>query len=259
MQSMPTILAASRFSLIAFWALGVCHFSGCDQPTDQGSTPSADLSKNTDGEPKGVERRDNAATLKASPWIIARVAGQVDAIETKAGEQVEFGDVLVVLVNPELQQAAVDAAIRYAQKEAEFNDLKVRLESQRLKAEANIAKVRTNRDAAELQAEADNKHFRDGLIPEIQRKKSQLVASQKQAQFVQLENRFKKLCESIEAQLRSNQATLDQIILEHNQRQRELALIQIRAPATGTVLEIAVEKGQRLKPGENILKFKFGS
>src|SRR5689334_17095741 len=61
-------------------------------------------------------------------WIAARSAGRVDRIVLHAGAVVKPDDVILVLSNPEVAQAAADAASQLKAAEADLRSFKVQLE-----------------------------------------------------------------------------------------------------------------------------------
>jgi HlyD family secretion protein len=64
--------------------------------------------------------------------IAAPVEGRVERVYVQPGEQVSAGTVLVELSNPQLEQAAVDSSYQVKAAEAELNNLRVKLDSDRM-------------------------------------------------------------------------------------------------------------------------------
>src|SRR5947207_1543990 len=98
--------------------------------------------------------------------IPATTDGRVDK-KLLAGTPVKADTVLLELTNPELQAASVAAEWDVKSAEAAYTDLKVRLESQRLDQEAQLATTQAMYDQAKLKADRDDALFKDGLIVEI--------------------------------------------------------------------------------------------
>src|ERR687883_1527982 len=74
--------------------------------------------------------------------IAAASEGRVERIAVQPGTEVTAGTVLLELVNPTMEQEAIDA--EYAQRagEADLNNLKVKLESDRMTQQSTVATVR---------------------------------------------------------------------------------------------------------------------
>ena len=86
-----------------------------------------------------------------------------------AGAVVKANTVLVVLTNPELELAALDAEYEVKAAEARYKDLQVQLESQRLIQEADLVKIQSDYRQAKLRADRDNKLAEAGLMIELDR------------------------------------------------------------------------------------------
>ncbi|HEV7843459.1 MAG TPA: efflux RND transporter periplasmic adaptor subunit, partial [Pyrinomonadaceae bacterium] len=74
--------------------------------------------------------------------VAAATEGRVERINVQPGTEVTAGTVLLELVNPTIAQEAIDA--EYAQRagEADYNTLKVKLESDKMTQQAAVASVR---------------------------------------------------------------------------------------------------------------------
>ena len=85
-------------------------------------------------------------------WIPATTDGRVEQRLALPGTVVKPDTVLIILSNPELQQALVDAEWKLKAAEAELENLKVKLESERLNQEAQAASVASEANKAKLEA-----------------------------------------------------------------------------------------------------------
>ena len=102
-------------------------------------------------------------------WISAQTDGRVERVVVDAGARVTSETVIIELSNPELEQEAQDAELRLRALEAEYTDLEVRLSSQLLDQQANLAAAKANYEGALLQVEADHELSDHGLISKILR------------------------------------------------------------------------------------------
>src|SRR4051812_42577803 len=64
--------------------------------------------------------------------IAASTQGRVERILVQPGTEVNAGTLLIELSNPELEQSSVDAEYQLRAAQADYNNLKVRLESDRM-------------------------------------------------------------------------------------------------------------------------------
>jgi multidrug efflux pump subunit AcrA (membrane-fusion protein) len=87
-------------------------------------------------------------------WIPATTEGRVERIVVQPGATVKPDTVILVLSNPELELQALDAESLWRAAEAQYVELKVRLESQRLDQKAAAARVQSEYQQAKLRADA---------------------------------------------------------------------------------------------------------
>ena len=78
-------------------------------------------------------------------WLAARTQGRVERIVLRPGAVVTPKDVTLILSNPMVTQAAVDAESELTSAEAELVSLNVQLERSVLDAEANLAVAKSGR------------------------------------------------------------------------------------------------------------------
>ena len=88
-------------------------------------------------------------------WIAALTEARVERILVEPGERVAPDTVLLELSNPSVERAARDAEFQVSAERADFEDLRLRLESQVLAQEASFAAVEADHEGAVLDAEAN--------------------------------------------------------------------------------------------------------
>ena len=175
--------------------------------------------------------------------------GTVDRIVILPGPHVESDTIILEMTNPQLEQSTLDAELSLRAEEAEYADLKVRLESQLLNDQASAAKVESDYRQALLQTEADERLFADSLIPELTYKISKLRADEL-ANRNEIEKRRLVIgAESVEAQLASKRARLEQTRALYRLRVDQLDELSVRAGIAGVLQEVPVEVGQRVPAG----------
>ena len=187
-------------------------------------------------------------------WIAAETEGRVERIVVDPGAQVEAGTVILELSDPATEQAAQDAELALKAAIARYTDLKVRLESQLLDQEANLAKVKADYQTAVLQKESKQELFKHQLIPEIELKSSNLTAEQLEVRYDIEQKRIKKFADSIEAQLAVEKNALEQARALQELRSDRLSSLQVRAGIDGVLQQVPVEEGQRVTPGTNLAR-----
>lgn len=187
-------------------------------------------------------------------WIPARTNGRVEAILTKPGVEVTPDTVIVELVNPELEQELEDAQLSLSSARAEYENLRAQLDSTLLEREARLIQVKADMESSRLQADADAELAAEGLIPDINQKRSKLQADQLDEQVAIETQRYEKARTSIAAQLTARRAQVQQQEAFYQLRRSQLDSLKVRAGITGVLQEVPVEVGQQLTPGEPLAR-----
>lgn len=207
-----------------------------------------------------VKRGPFVRTLDASgklapttaSWITAESEANVERLVVDPGTAVEPDTLLLVLSNPRLTQSAADAERALRAAEAAFNDLKVRLDSQRLDQQAALAAIKAEDESAELQAESDKRLYEQGLVPEINRRRSELVAEQARLRYETERERFASTVESHSAQLATERQKVEQARAVHTARVNQLDRLSVRAGVAGVLKVVSVKPGDRVASGDRV-------
>ncbi len=187
-------------------------------------------------------------------WIPAITDGRVGRILVRPGARVEPATVLLVLRNPELDQAALDAEYQVKAAEAKYADLKVQLESQRVTQEAGVAKIQSEYQLAQLKADRDEVLAKEGLLPDLQLKLSLSAAAELSNRRRLEEKRLTIQSDSVEAQLAVQQAEVNKLRALARLKRSQVDSLRVCAGATGVLQELPVEVGQRLVAGTILAK-----
>lgn len=187
-------------------------------------------------------------------WIPAFTEGRVERRLVKPGTEVKPDTVLLELSNPELELTALDAEFQLKVAEAQYTDLRVRLESQSLDQQAGAAQVRANYLQAKLQADRDAMLAREGLLPDINLKLSQVTAEQLATRHEIEQKRLAISNESVQAQLDAQKVRIEQLRALFQLKRKQVEQLRVRAGATGVLQEMRVEVGQRVAPGTNLAR-----
>ncbi|MGD0760755.1 MAG: RND transporter, partial [Candidatus Sulfotelmatobacter sp.] len=87
--------------------------------------------------------------------IPAETEATVVRIRLLPGSQVKANDILLEMSNPQVEQAAVDAQLQLKAAEAEYQSLRVKLESDLMTQKAGAATVTADYSQAQRQADTD--------------------------------------------------------------------------------------------------------
>jgi HlyD family secretion protein len=186
--------------------------------------------------------------------IAAPVEGRVEQKFVKPGETVNAGTVLVELSNPTLKQAAVDVEYQIKSAEADLNNLRARLDSERMSQQASTAQVQAEYSQAKIQLDTDEQLAKEGLVPMLTLRISRVKVDQLASRLEIEKKRVGSARASAEAQAAAQQARIEQLRAQLRLNQEQVASLQVRAGTYGVLQEVTVEVGQQITPGTNIAR-----
>lgn len=189
-----------------------------------------------------------------SRWLAAVTEARVDRILLEAGASVEPETVILELSNPTVELAARDAELALLGARADLQDLRVRLQSELLNHRADAAAAEADLQEAQLEVEANRELSRNGLISELDLRRSEIRLTNLEVRNRIEAERLQRSGESVEAQLGSADARLSQVEALARLRSRELDALRVRSPLAGILQQISVEEGQQVSPGTNLAR-----
>jgi HlyD family secretion protein len=183
-------------------------------------------------------------------WVIpAATDGRVEKRYLLPGTPVKSGTPILELSNPQLQQEALDAQYQLKGAEAAYEQTKAQLQNQLMDKRTQAAAVSALFRTAQLQYEADEKLFTNGIGAELTAKKSMVGAEELAKQDNLAEKEVETFASSIDAQLAVQQANVNQkqalLGLKESQRDR----LHVRAGIDGVLQELDVDVGQQVMQG----------
>jgi HlyD family secretion protein len=187
-------------------------------------------------------------------WIPAQTEGRVERIVLRPGTPVSPDTVIIELTNPELERDVQDSESQLKAAEAEFTRLKVQLESELLRQQAEAARIQSEYKQAKMRADTDEELAKQGLIGSLQAKLSR-VTEQELANRNGIEQRRLEItAETNKAQLAVQREQVDQRRTLLQLRRRQLDSLSVRPGIEGVLQVMPVEVGQRVAPGTNLAR-----
>ena len=187
-------------------------------------------------------------------WIPASFDSQVSKVMLKSGQEVKPDTVLVVLSNPDMELAANDLEWQIRQAEANFADLKVRLQREKLDQQAIVAGVESELKQAQLTKE------RDEALQAAQLK-ADLEVKLSVSRWEQLKNKAKLdkerldiFADSINAQLESQRVLIEKLRAQYQLKKSQVSQLTVKAGVEGVIQEMTLQVGQRVTPGTVVAK-----
>ncbi|MCF7761551.1 MAG: efflux RND transporter periplasmic adaptor subunit [Cephaloticoccus sp.] len=187
-------------------------------------------------------------------WVAARTQGRVDRIVLRPGAQVKPGSLILVLANPDVEQAAANADSQLKAAEAELANLRVQLQSGVLQAESIAASARADYEQSKLRAEVNDELFKDGLVSPLELKLSKVTAEQAATRNEIEQKRFAFAQDSIVPQLAVKDAEVDRLRAQAKLRHDELEALNVIADMEGVLQLLPVEVGAQVQPGTNLAR-----
>ena len=187
-------------------------------------------------------------------WIPAQTDSRVDRILLHPGALVQPGSVILELTNPELQRDVLDAEYQLKAARADFENLKVQVNSELLNQKAATAAVRSDYAQAKIQHEVDEKLRAEGIGADVTAQLSRVRAEQLGIRLQLEEDRTSNAADSSKARLLAQQSHVDQQRALYDLKRSEADALHVRAGIQGVLQVVPVEVGQHVTPGTNLAR-----
>jgi HlyD family secretion protein len=186
--------------------------------------------------------------------IPAETEATVIRIDKLPGSQVQASTILVEMVNPQLEQEALDASLQVKAAEAEYQSLKVKLDSDLMTQKAGAATVNADYNEAERQAQTDKSLYDLGVISGLQAKASAGKAQEMVTRDNIEVDRLKINEKAIASQLAVAQAKVEELRALAQLKQTQLQRLKVEAGVDGVLVELPLQVGQHVLPGTELAK-----
>lgn len=186
--------------------------------------------------------------------IPAQFDGRVEKRLVLPGENVKPDTILLVLSNPDMELSANDYEWQVKQAKANYEDLKVKLESNRLDQESLVSKTQSDYTQAKLSLDRDRELQKLNLKPDLEVKLSEAKYLESQNRLSNEQKRLLILGDSIKAQLDSQHVQIEKLQAAYELKKKQYQQMTIRAGTVGVLKEVNVEAGQRVATGTVLAK-----
>jgi HlyD family secretion protein len=186
--------------------------------------------------------------------IPAETEATVVRIRMLPGSQVKGETVLLEMSNPQVEQAALDAKLQLKAAEAEYQSLRVTLQSNLMNQRAGAATVTADYSQAKLQADTDKALYDLGVISGLAYKNSKSKSDELTTRNNIEGERLDINQKAIESQLAEQQAKVDQIRALAELKQKQLEALKVRAGIEGVLVDLPLQVGQHVLPGTMLAK-----
>lgn len=187
-------------------------------------------------------------------WIQAAFDSQVSRILAQSGDEVNPDTILLVLTNPQMEADANDYEWQIKQAEANYADLKIRLQQQTFDEQSQLATAQGDLKQARITKEIEEKLLTEQLESELNEKLAVAKWEQAESRF-QLENQKLDIMKhSVDAQLEAQQVQIEKLRATWMLKNKQVDELTIRAGIKGRMQEMTLQIGQRVKPGDVLAK-----
>ncbi len=187
-------------------------------------------------------------------WIPAQFDSTVAKVGVHSGDEVKPDTVLVVLSNPDMEVTANDFEWQVKRAEAALADLRVKLQSQTFDQQSVVDTVASDMKQAELTKDRDQELLKLNLKADMDVKLSVANWEKLVAKYKIEKQKLDILKQSVDAQLESQQVSIDQLKAQWKLKKKQVDDLTIRAGIAGRVQEMTLQQGQKVKPGDVLAK-----
>jgi len=186
--------------------------------------------------------------------IPAKTEATVVRILKLPGSQVKADTVLLEMSNSQVEQAAVDVRLQLKAAEAEYQSLRVTLQSNLMNQKAGAATVNSDYTQAKLQADTDKALYDLGVISGMAYKNSKSKSDELTTRNNIEGERLDINQKAIESQLAQQQAKVDQMRVLAELKQKQLDALKVRSGIEGVLVDLPLQVGQHVTPGTMLAK-----
>jgi HlyD family secretion protein len=197
-------------------------------------------------------------TLTPTPEDVRLIPAETEATVVRilklAGSQVTADTVLVEMSYPQLEQETVDAQLQLRAAEAEYQNLKVKLNADLMTQKAGAATVSSDYAQAQRQAQTDSALRDLGVTSGLTAKQSQEKASELATRNDLEKQRLTINEQAIVSQMAVQQAKVDEMRALYQLKQKQLDRLKVRAGIDGVLVDLPLQVGQHVTPGTVLAK-----
>jgi HlyD family secretion protein len=178
----------------------------------------------------------------------------VERIVERPGAQVRPGTVVIELTNPDLKQQVDEAELQWKAALAQLENQKSTQATDVLSRRNNVANAESALALAESDLSANEELAKQGIIAEQVIKQKRSVVAREKNQLDLAKRQLEAAIDTQQSQLAPVESTVSQAKFRFDQLSRQLADLQVKSDMTGVLQQVAVEVGQQIGPGTNLVR-----
>jgi HlyD family secretion protein len=185
-------------------------------------------------------------------WISSQSSGRVEERFVDSGAVVKAGTVILRLSNPELEQQFENARLELKAAEAELTSTRVRLQSELLSMRSGYTLLQEQTEMAELDETINQELYSDGLVSELNLKRSELSAKHLRTRLAMEKERLDFQEQAMEPQLSTQQTQVDRALARVELLKTRIEGLQVKAGSDGVLQRLEIEEGMQVQIGQQI-------
>lgn len=189
-------------------------------------------------------------------WITAVTAGRIEQILSLPGTEVDDGDMIMRMSNPDVDMQLLQAQQQLSQAQAGLAQLRTSLQTQELTQRGTVATVRTQFLDAKRVYETNQRLFDENpdLVARADLERSKESMEELETRFQIEEDRLAVMERTAQEQLDAQQEQIDRLADLVQFNQDRLSSMQVRVPVAGVLapLDIPLQEGQWVQSGQQL-------
>ncbi len=187
-------------------------------------------------------------------WITAQASARVERLASESGKEVNAGDLLLELSNPDLQIQTMQAEQQVRQAQIELLNLRTNLKSQLLNQQGVVASTRTQYVSTIQELAAADTLAKRKLISSFEAQNKRAQAEEYTTRLRVEQERLKLMEEAIDAQIATQSSQVQQLKAIAVNQQNRLQSLHVRSPERGVLQDLTLQLGQWVPEGTTLAK-----
>lgn len=187
-------------------------------------------------------------------WIPAQTDAHVDKWVLRPPAIVHPNSIIMELSDPTVQKDFLDAEYQLRGAQADYENLKVQVNSDLMSQKATEASVRSDYEQAKIQHDVKVQLVKEGLESSLNEQTTRVQEEQLKIRLQLEMERTKIATDSGNAKLAAQQAKVEQMKALYELKQSQVEALHVRAGIDGVLQLLSVEVGQHVTPGLNLAR-----
>lgn len=187
-------------------------------------------------------------------WITSQASARVDRKAAESGANVQAGDLILEMSNPDLQIQTMQAEQQVREAQINLLNLQTNLRMQLLQQEGAVANARTQNVVAQNEATAADSLVQQRLISTFEAARTKAAAEEAATRLRIEQERLKLMEQAVDSQIVVQASQVRQLEAIAARQQARLTSLDVRAPESGVLQELTLQLGQWVPEGTTLAK-----